>query len=147
MGFLSASGFAGCKDGQDSGCRRNGERRGVMDRAPTRNTSRCAGEQPPYGPPAVRGDGNPYSALVHGGVWSPALRGDRRNMLRPYGLTCTYPSQSPPRSKLHEEGAYYRHLGIASRVAVLLQGVGVQLDAEAGAVRQGVHAVHDFRTV
>ena len=30
-------------------------------------------EQPPYGPPAVRGDG--------------------RNMLRPYSFTRTYPSQ------------------------------------------------------
>ena len=44
VGILSASGFAGCKDGQDGGLHRNGERLGEMNRVPTRNASRCVGE-------------------------------------------------------------------------------------------------------
>ena len=58
-------------DGQDGSLRRGGGGQLRIEK-----TSSCAGEWPPYGPPALRGDG--------------------RNMLRPYGLTRTYPSQPAP---------------------------------------------------
>ena len=52
--------------------------------------------RPPCGPPARRGDG--ITALTPGPSpagrgGSGARRGDGRNMLRPYGLAATYPSQ------------------------------------------------------
>ena len=40
-----------------------------------------------------RGDSRVRGNDVFGPPWSPAAQGDGRNMLRPYGLTRTYPSQ------------------------------------------------------
>ena len=41
----------------------------------------------------------PPGVRVSSPLWSPAAAGDGRNMLRLYGLTCTYPSQLAPSLK------------------------------------------------
>ena len=64
-----------------------------MASAPARNTSSCAGEWPPYGPPAAAGGRGKTNRRVPSLPRPPAGGGDGRNMLRPYGFTRTYPSQ------------------------------------------------------
>ena len=68
----------------------------------------------------------------------PLRRGDGRNMLRPYGITCTYPSQLPPGkvSDAVPASASQRALGGEAGAAGVAVGGGVLLlDDEQRVVR------------
>ena len=69
-------------------------------------------------------------------LWSPRRRGDGRNMLRPYGLAHTYPSQRPDgaRGRVGARGNLYHQC----RQDALHHGIKVMLNISIGKAQHAI---------